>query len=164
MHPCIEALFIAPAAGQAMRRMPEVLAMAGRGLQGDRYALGTGYYSRRYDCEVTLIEAEVLEAIAASAEGVAVGEGQHRRNIVTRGLRLRELEGCRLKIGEVVLQFHRPRPPCDYLQRITQPGMTKALGRGAGIGMRVLTGGLLREGAVVEVLPGSLVAPRRRLP
>lgn len=157
--PILEALFIAPAAGEPMRRVAEVRAAAG-GLEGDRYALGTGYYSRKYDCEVTLIEGEVLDQIEAE-NGPAVRDGQHRRNLVTRHLRLRELQGCQLKIGEVLLEYHRPRPPCDYLQRVTEPGMTKALGKGAGIGMRVVTGGMLREGMEIAVVKGEA---RRVLP
>ena len=159
--PLLEALFIAPAAGQPMRRVTEVRAVAGQGLEGDRYALGTGYYSARYDCEVTLIEGEVLDAIEAE-QGPAVQDGQHRRNLVTRGLRLRDLEGCQLRIGEVLLAWHRPRPPCDYVQRLTEPGMTKALGKGAGIGMRVVVGGLLREGMEIVVVAG--VTGKRVLP
>ncbi len=158
----VEALFITPSKGLPMCRVSEVQTIAGQGLAGDRYALGTGYYSRRYDCEVTLIEGEVLDLVEAE-DGLAVREGQHRRNIVTRGLRLRSLEGCRLRIGDVLLEYHRPRPPCDYLQRITQPGMTKALGRGAGIGMRVISGGLLFEGAEIEIVEATIIK-RRLLP
>ncbi|HYF34449.1 MAG TPA: MOSC domain-containing protein [Prosthecobacter sp.] len=159
--PILEALFITPAASQPMRRVGEVRAIAGQGLEGDRYALGIGYYSGRYDCQVTLIEAEVLDQIEAE-NGPAMRNGQHRRNLVTRGLRLRDLEGCRLRIGEVLLEWERPRPPCDYVQRLTEPGMTKALGKGAGIGMRVVAGGVLREGMGIEVVRWE--AARRVLP
>lgn len=145
-----------------MRRLTEVAAMAGQGLQGDRYAEGRGYYSGRYDCEVTLIDAEVLDRVSAE-DGLLIHEGQHRRNVVARGLPLRSLEGCCLRIGEVLLAYHRPRPPCDYLQRITQPGMTKALGRGAGIGMRIVEGGMLREGMAIQVVAGA-DGPKRVLP
>lgn len=157
----VAALFIAPAKGQAMQRVERVLAIAGKGLEGDRYAAGTGYYSGRYDCEVTLIEGEVLDRIEHEDE-LDLHQGQHRRNIVTRGLSLRTLENCRLRLGEVLLEFHRLRPPCDYLQRLTQPGMTRALGRGAGIGMRVLSGGWLQEGMEIEVT--QMLAKKRVLP
>lgn len=154
--PVLEAIYIAPARGQPMQRLNKVEVIAGRGLAGDRYALGQGYYSGRYDCEVTSIEAEVLDAVATE-DHWPVLEGQHRRNLVTRGLDLSSVKGQRLQMGEVLLEYHRPRPPCDYLQRITQPGMTKALGRGAGIGMRVLKGGLLFTGMRVEVVPWQTV-------
>lgn len=157
--PVLEAIFISPGRGQPMQRLTEVEAVAGQGLTGDRYALGTGYYSGRYDCEVTLIEAEAVEVIMQSG-GPQVQQGEHRRNLVTRGLNLRSLEGQRLRIGSVLLEYHRPRPPCDYLQRITEPGMTRALGRGAGIGMRILESGLLREGMEIEAIEMP-VRPRR---
>jgi MOSC domain-containing protein YiiM len=156
----LEAIFLAPSAGATMRRVVEARVLAGAGLEGDRYALGTGYYSNRYDCEVTLIEAEALEEIE-HAGGPRVADGQHRRNLVTRGVRLRELEGRRMRIGEVVLEYHRPRPPCDYLERQTEPGMTRALGRGAGIGMRVIKGGTLCQGMEIFILPRAGPAPRR---
>lgn len=159
--PILEAIFISSARGQPMQRVSEIQAIAGQGLAGDRYACGTGYYSGRYDCEVTMIEAEVLDRITIE-DGLAVEVGEHRRNLVTRGVALRSLEGHRLRLGEVVLEYHRLRPPCDYLQRLTCPGMTKALGRGAGIGMRILTGGVLIEGMPIEVETGTEV--RRLLP
>lgn len=158
-RPFLEALFIAPARGLPMERVSSALAVAGRGLEGDRYALGTGYYSSRYDCEVTLIEGEVLDRISQE-DGISILRGEHRRNLVTRGLALKSLEGKCLRLGDVLLEYHRPRPPCDYLQRLTVPGMTKSLGRGAGIGMRILEGGQLCEGMEIEVMP--MPANRRR--
>lgn len=159
----IDAIFIAHAAGSTMTRVSEIQAIPGLGLEGDRYATGAGYYSRHGDiCEITLIEGEVLDEIAIN-DRMEIRHGEHRRNIVTRGLRLRELQGCRLKIDEVLLEFDRPRPPCSYVERLTELGMTAALGRGAGIGVRVLSGGILKAGAIIEVVapfPRTL----RRLP
>lgn len=149
--PFLEAIFLFPSKGAPGQRVKEVMAMAGLGLEGDRYALGTGYYSGRYDCEVSLIEDEILQA-AMSDTDILLGQGEHRRNLVTRGLRLGDVKGGQLIIGNVVLEYHRPRPPCDYLQRMTQPGMTKALGKGAGIGMRVLVGGMIREGMEIQLI------------
>jgi MOSC domain-containing protein YiiM len=100
---------------------------------------------------VTLIEGEVLDRIR-EVHGVHVHDGEHRRNIVTRGVALEELRGKRLRIGEVLLEYDGPRPPCSYVQRITEPGMTRALGEGAGICARVLEGGVLREGMEIEVI------------
>lgn len=162
IRPFLEAIFIATRAGEPMRRVPEVEAVAGLGLRGDRYATGEGYYSPRDVCEVTLIEGEVLEAIEIG-HGIRVRQGEHRRNLVTRGLALRELKGRRVRIGDVLLEYDRPRPPCDYVQRLTEAGMTRALGQGPGIGMRVLESGILRQGATIHVLEGDSL-PRRWLP
>ncbi|MHA3770036.1 MOSC domain-containing protein [Verrucomicrobiota bacterium sgz303538] len=142
-----------------MTRIAAVEAIAGRGLAGDRYAEGRGYYSKADPCEVTLIEGEVLDLIH-ERWGLHVHAGEHRRNLVVRGLRLRELSGCRIRIGAVLLEYDRPRPPCAYVERLTEKGMTRALGEGAGIAARVIEGGWLKEGDPTEVITGA--APRRR--
>ncbi len=162
----IEEMYLTGSAGEPMQRCAEVVAIAGRGLEGDRYLLGTGRFSPRDVCEVTLISAEGLEIMKRDF-GVAVGEGQHRRNWVTRGIDLESLRDRRIAIGGdgVVVEYDRPRPPCGYLQRITEPGMTKAMGRGgAGIAVRVIKGGVVREGDALTILPGAEARPRRRLP
>ena len=152
MQGIVEDIFVADQGGAAMQRVVEVEAVAGQGLQGDRYMHGTGFYSRTDECEVTLIEIEALELIQAETD-VRVVDGEHRRNIVTRNLRLHELVGRRFTIGETVLKYDRPRPPCGYIQTITQHGMTKALadGRG-GICARVIKTGMIRVHDRIELL------------
>ena len=96
----LEAIFVTPQAGARMQRVREVQALAGRGLAGDRYLLGTGYYSAHdASCEVTLIEAEALERMEAGF-GVHVSQGEHRRNLVTRGLAHAGLRGRRFAWGK----------------------------------------------------------------
>jgi len=159
-------IYLTDAAGEPMQRRPEVVAVAGRGLEGDRYLLGTGRFSPRDVCEITLIAAEGLELMERDFS-VEVGEGQHRRNLVTRGIDLESLRDRQISIGcdGVVVEYDRPRPPCGYLERITESGMTKAMGRGgAGIAVRVITGGVIREGDVLTILPGAEPRPLRHLP
>jgi MOSC domain-containing protein YiiM len=159
----IEAIFITPAAGRPMQRVREVWAVAGCGLEGDRYALKTGYYSGKDECEVTLIEGEAIDRMEA-IDGIEIRNGEHRRNLVTRGVALRELHGKRLQIGDVVLEYERPRPPCNYVERLTESGMTRALGKGAGIGVRVLVAGMIREGAEILIAAAPGARPLRSLP
>lgn len=148
----VEAIFVADAGSQPMRRVVEVTAVAGEGLAGDRYATGRGYWSGVDECEVTLIEAEGLDSIAAET-GIAVADGQHRRNLVVRGVRLAELAGKRLRVGEALLDFDRPRPPCRHVEQLTEPGMTRALTRRrGGVCATVTEGGAIRSGDPVEVL------------
>jgi MOSC domain-containing protein YiiM len=159
----LQAIFITPQAGARMQRVREVQALAGRGLAGDRYLLGTGYYTALNACEVTLIEAEALEWMEAGF-GVHVGQGEHRCNLVTRGITHVELRGRRFSVREAVLEYERPRPPCAYLERLTQPRMTRALGEGAGICARIIQGGIVHEGDPIQLLPGRALRPFRRLP
>jgi MOSC domain-containing protein YiiM len=157
MH--VEAIFIAPAGGQPMIRLDEVPAEPG-GLVDDRYATRRGYWTGVDECQVTFIEGEVLDEVPARY-GVAVAEGQHRRNIVTRGVDLASLAGTRFRVGGAVFAYGRPRPPCRYVESITEPGMTRALGaRRGGICADVVEAGQVRVGDEIEVLAAS---PARRL-
>jgi MOSC domain-containing protein YiiM len=158
----LTAIFIAHLGGEPMTSLSTTATIAGVGLEGDRYALGRGYYSKADPCEVTLIESETLEVIAKRFR-VPIGDGQHRRNLVTRGLCLRELAGRQFQIGGVLLQYDRPRPPCAYLERVSSPGMTRAIGEGAGIAARILQPGVIRVRDRIHVVPGR-VGSVRRLP
>ncbi|MBI2168818.1 MAG: MOSC domain-containing protein [Actinobacteria bacterium] len=144
----VEAIFICPHGSQPMERVEEVRAVTG-GLEGDRYLLRTGYWTAVDECEVTLIEAEALETIA----GPSVMNGEHRRNLVTRGVTLRDLAGSRFSVGEAILAYDRPRPPCRYVESITEPGMTRALAaRRGGICARVIEPGRIRVGDPITVI------------
>ena len=78
--------------GASMRSVERVRAIASVGLEGDRYALRTGHYSPvpKADRDITLIEAEEIEALAAGA-GIELAPGETRRNVTTRGIRLNAL-------------------------------------------------------------------------
>ncbi|WP_228281914.1 MOSC domain-containing protein [Rubrobacter marinus] len=148
----VEEIYVAPEGNVDMRRVPEVRALVGGGLEGDRYCKGTGYWTQYGDvCEVTLIEGEDLDEIR-DEEGLAVQNGEHRRNLITRGVRLEDLKGTRFRIGEAVLEYDRPRPPCRHVQELTEPGMTRALRRRGGICARVVEGGAIRAEDPIEVL------------
>jgi len=159
MQGFVEAIFIAPQGGAAMQKMDEVEAVAGAGVRGDRYMSRSGYWSMVDECEVTLIEGETLDQIH-SETNLRVLSGEHRRNVVTRGIRLEELTGKRFAIGEAVFEYDRPRPPCGYIQSITQPGMTRALlGERGGICARVVKSGAIRAGDRIEVFEATPSMP-----
>jgi len=150
----IEAIFIAARGSAAMTRVEQVDAIANRGLAGDRYLERTGYWTGVDECEVTLIRGEDLDEIYR-ATGLHVHDGEHRRNLITRGIRLEELAGRRFRIGEAVLSYDRPRPPCGHVQQLTERGMTRALyGRG-GICARVVKSGRIRVGDELVLLDGG---------
>ena len=146
MKGTVDSLYIAAEGGRSMMRVAEVEAVAGCGLQGDRYMTRRGYWTGVDECQVTLIQKEILDEITADTS-IDVSEGQHRRNIVTTGMELMSLAGRRFRVGAAVFEFDRPRPPCGYIQSITQVGMTRALlGTRGGICARVLESGVIRTG------------------
>ena len=144
----LEAIYLTPAAGQPMQRVTSAT-LGDRGLVGDRYAVAAGHWQGPDGCAVTLIRAEDLERIERRA-GVAVLGGEHRRNLVVRGLPRGALESGTLVIGPVVLQVVGARPPCGYLERLTQPGMVRALRGRGGACARVRTPGPMGVGDIVR--------------
>ena len=151
----VEAIYIATQGGQDMVAQEVVEAVADLGLRGDRYMERTGYWSGLDECQVTLIEGEIIREISRQT-GLRIENGEHRRNLVTRGIRLYSLMGKTFRVGEAVLVFDRPRPPCGYIQSITQVGMTRALiGNRGGICARVLHSGLIRRNDPIEILTDS---------
>jgi MOSC domain-containing protein YiiM len=152
----VEEIYITPKGSAIMKRVEVVRAVERRftengGLEGDRYREGAGYWTPYGDvCEVTLIEREDLDEVEREHE-LRVKNGEHRRNIITAGIRLESLRRRRFRIGEVVLEYDRPRPPCKHVQDLTEPGMTRALRGRGGICARVVEGGWIS--ARDEIVP-----------
>ena len=151
----VEAIFIAPEAGAPMRRVERVHAKRGFGLEGDRYCLD-GKEKEGEHCQVTLVGAHALREAEESFD-VNLSNGEHRRNLVIRGIDLEALNGKRFKLGEAVFEYTGQRPPCGYLESLTEPGMAKALVGKGGICVQVLTSGWIEEEAALELLPSALV-------
>ena len=140
---------MSPEKGKPMNRVGRVRAIKDAGLEGDRYCFEDrdGEEHR----QVTLVaEADLREA--EDACGVSLSNGEHRRNLVITGIDLEELEGKRFQLGEAVLEYTGQRPPCGYLEALTEPGMAKALAGKGGICVRVLTSGWIDEGSAIELL------------
>jgi MOSC domain-containing protein YiiM len=135
-----------------MEKVEEIRLIEGEGIEGDRYREGTGFWTQYGDvCQVTLISGEDLDEIERNL-GIGVKNGEHRRNLVVRGVRLEELNRTSFRIGEAVLRYDRPRPPCRHVQQLTEPGMTAALRRRGGICAKVVEGGCVRAGDEIVVL------------
>ena len=148
----VEGIYIASGGGAKVERVGEARALEGRGLEGDRYSIGTGHWSRfGRSCEVTLVEAEDLEAMERET-GVRVMDGEHRRNVVVRGLDLADLRRKRFRVGEAVFEYQKPCSICRHVERLTEPGMTEALKGRGGICARVVEGRKIREGDPIIVL------------
>ncbi len=151
MKGVVDEIFVTATGSAQMERVEEVRTIEGCGIEGDRYCEGTGFWTRFGDvCEVTLIEGEDLDYIEDEL-GIRVKNGEHRRNIITRGIRLDETRRKRFRIGEAILEYDRPRPPCRHVQDLSEPGMTRALRGRGGICARVVKAGWIRGGDPIEV-------------
>ena len=150
MKGVVEGIYVTGEGSAAMERVEEVRTIEGCGIEGDRYCAGTGFWTRYGDvCEVTLIEGEDLDYIEKEL-GIGVKNGEHRRNIITRGIRLGDLRRKKFRVGEAVLEYDRPRPPCRHVQDLSEPGMTGALKGRGGICARVVQAGSIRVEDAIE--------------
>jgi MOSC domain-containing protein YiiM len=143
----VVSIHIAPEEGERVVEVHEVQAVAGKGLEGDRYFLSSGTFARKWDPgnEVTLIESEAVEALGRDY-GIRLGAGETRRNIMTRGVPLNHLVGREFRVGDAVLRGERLCDPCGLLERMTQPGVRRALAHRGGLNAAIVVGAVIRKG------------------
>jgi MOSC domain-containing protein YiiM len=130
-----------------MQAVGSVHAVPGQGLEGDRYWQGEGSSSQKKgpDREVTLIEAEAIEALVRD-DGVPFEPLESRRNLLTRGVALNHLVGREFRVGPARLRGIRLCEPCSHLQALTRPGVREGLVHRGGLRAEVLAEGVLRVG------------------
>ncbi len=148
------AIFVAPTAGAPMQARSAVEAIAGAGLQGDRYSTAAGKYSGtgRGARDVTLIEREAIDAVRTEDGGVPVTEAETRRNLVTEGVALNHLVGREFRVGAVRLRGVKLAEPCVYLEQLTgHAGVRAAFVHRGGLRAEILDDGELRIGNAVEI-------------
>lgn len=135
-------------ASAPMESRSEARGVPGRGLEGDRYFQGTGFYSQRPSVggrEVTLIEMETLQALDQTL-GIKLSAVESRRNIATSGVPLNHLVDREFWVGEVRMRGTRLCEPCKHLEELTQPGVMGGLIHRGGLRARILTEGIIRVG------------------
>jgi MOSC domain-containing protein YiiM len=148
----VEAIHIATAAAAAMESVTEAMAVAGKGLDGDRYSKAMGTFSTwPKDHEFTLIEAEAIEAMNR-LPGISLQPGITRRNITTRGVSLNGWIGREFQVGDVRCRATRLCPPCDHLQKLLNiTDLIKVMTNRGGLRAVILEGGAIRIGDSIEL-------------
>lgn len=141
----------APAASCPMVVEAKLNLIAARGVEGDRYLLGTGFYSNKPEAgrQVTLFEIETLEALARD-QGIRFSPHEHRRNVTVRGVPLNHLVGQRLLIGQTLVEATRLSVPCHHLEEVSGKAVFKALLHRSGLNCRILRGGMIAVGDAVR--------------
>ena len=150
----VVALFTVDRRAAPMKKVEQLYALAGRGIEGDRYFLGTGTYSKSPEPgrQVTLIKSEVLESLKNKLE-INVKPEESRRNILTQGIEINDLIGTEFYVGTVRLRAHRITQPCLYLEKILdQPGLYKELWDNGGISCEILSDGVIKERDIITAL------------
>ena len=149
----VVSLHIAPTGAAPMRSLGSVTAIAGRGLEDDRYYNLSGTYSNHPGDgrHVTLIEIEAIEALRREYQ-IALELGSARRNIVTRGVALNHLVEREFRVGTATFLGKRLCEPCLHLEKLTQPGTMRGLIHRGGLRAEVIVGGVVRVGDRIVTL------------
>jgi hypothetical protein len=143
----VEAIWVAPAAGAAAEALETARALPGRGLAGDRHVTGDGTFpSGLPGSALTLIESEVCESFTPP-----LGPGEHRRNVVTRGIDVNGLVGREFAIGGVRCRGMRLCEPCTVIQRYASRPVLRPLVHRGGLRADILDEGVIRVGDRVEL-------------
>jgi 8-oxo-dGTP diphosphatase len=133
-----------------MRPHTRVQVTAGVGLAGDRYARRAGFWrDARVNRDLTLIEAEVIEGLAARG-GVNLAPGETRRNVTTRGVDLDSLVERTFWLGDVLARGTGLCEPCRHLEDVTGKQLLRALVHRGGLRADLLTAGALVVGNPIE--------------
>lgn len=135
---------IAERKGGLMRSVEQVRAVAGKGLEGDRYFAQDGGL-------ITLIAAEAIDALARDT-GYQLDYKDARRNIVTRDVPLNDLVDEVFDVGGVRLRGVKLSEPCERLASFTDRRVLKGLLHRAGLKAAVLSDGVIRVGDAVRPL------------
>jgi MOSC domain-containing protein YiiM len=135
----VQNLFRAPRKRLPMEELAEVQVVTDAGFEGCAHARPA---SKR---QVLLVDRETLEAMD-------LRPGIIRENITTDGLNVNSLQiGQLLRVGQARLEVTSVCTPCDQMEAI-RPGLRKELWGRRGMLCRVLDGGVIRRGDVIEKL------------
>jgi MOSC domain-containing protein YiiM len=143
-QPSVEGIFSRPRRGLPSVALEAAQALAGRGVEGDH-----AFPASDPDREITLIEAEALEALVLETH-ISLEAAQTRRNLLTRGVRLNDLVGKEFLVGEVRLRGIRLCEPCAHLENMTQPGVLAGLLHRGGLRAAIVESGTIRLGDPIQ--------------
>jgi MOSC domain-containing protein YiiM len=134
-----------PAREVPMVVVERVLARAGHGLDGDRYA------SRDGKRQVTIVQAEHLPVIATLVRRDALAPALLRRNLVVSGISVLALKNQRFRIGAALFEGTGPCEPCSKMEAALGAGGYNAMRGHGGICARVLEDGEIALGDSVAI-------------
>jgi len=156
----ISSIFIRPEPSEPVVEIDQVLAVPGKGLEGDYYFAGIAPKGIEPAREITLIEKETLQALETEHK-IYLSPAESRRNLITENVPLNHLVGKEFRVGNVTLRGIRLCEPCAHLASLTQKDVLPALVHRGGLRAQILTIGIICVGDTVsnlENIPDEEVA------
>ncbi len=136
-------IYTAPEISAPIEARTEVKAVAGKGLEGDRYFNADGWDEPKK--EITLVEIEAVE-VANRDYDIDLTPEDTRRQIVTRGVALNHLIGQEFSIGDVRCLGIKLNEPCNHLRKLAGKPLIKPLIHRGGLRAQILSGGTIKVG------------------
>jgi MOSC domain-containing protein YiiM len=147
----IEAIVVGPVEWGPLHYVDNAVVLAGHGVEGDRKFRANPEPDEEAGRDLTLIEAEALEALERE-HGIPLDAREARRNVVTRGISLNDLVGSRFRVGALECVGVELCEPCAHLASLTQPGVLRGLVHRGGLRADVVRGGSIAVGDEVAAL------------
>ena len=133
--------------GKEMQDVSNVEVIANKGIVNDRYFND----DNDQDIQITLIESENIDYFNKKSK-TNIPNIAFRRNIITKGIKLNELVGREILIGEVRIKGHRLCDPCKYLQdKLQQKNLFNLYKRG-GLRCEILSNGKIFVNDKIKII------------
>ena len=122
--------------------------LANKGVVGDRHF---DNYNDPY-CQLSLIEAENIDEYNLKF-GLNIPYLDFRRNIITKGIKLNDLVGKKLSIGNVEVEGIDLCRPCRHLtEMLDQENILKEFLRKGGLRCQIFSSSKIKVGDAIKVL------------
>ena len=122
--------------------------LANKGVVGDRHF---DNYNDPY-CQLSLIEAENIDEYNVKF-GLNIPYLDFRRNIITKGIKLNDLVGKKLSIGNVEVEGIDLCRPCRHLtEMLDQENILKEFLRKGGLRCQILSSSKIKVGDTIKLL------------
>ena len=144
----VSKICITEKSGNEMKEVIRAEVIANKGIVNDRYFND----NNDNDIQITLIESENIDYYNLISE-TNIPYINFRRNIITQGIKLNNLVGKVILIGDVKLFGHRLCPPCKYLQdKLIQKKLVKNLLNKGGLRCQILINGIIYLNDRIKVI------------
>ncbi len=133
---------------KAIEELDSIEVLADKGIVGDRHFKD---FNDPY-CQLSLIESENIDYYN-NKYGLNIPYVNFRRNIVTKGIKLNELIGKKLKIGKVEVEGVDLCRPCRHLtETLGQDNILKEFLRRGGLRCQILSSSNIKVGDKIKIL------------
>ena len=131
-----------------IKEVNSIEVLANKGVVGDRHF---DEFNDPY-CQLSLIESENIDYYNLKYS-LNIPYINFRRNIVTKGIRLNDLVGKKLKIGETSLEGIDLCRPCKHLtEMLNQENILKEFLRRGGLRCQILSSSIIKIGDEIKVV------------